>query len=42
MKAEVEFIYSNLEQGGKAARVHWRDKDRAAQKHHKLAQCDDI
>lgn len=28
VKAELEFIYSNLEQLGKAAHVHWRDKDR--------------
>lgn len=41
VKAEVDFIYSNLEQGGKAARVHWRDKDRATQRHRKLTQCDD-
>lgn len=36
VKAELEFIYSNLEQLGLAAHVHWRDKDRGTQKHHKL------
>lgn len=36
VKAEVEFKYRNLEKGGKAAHVHWKDKDRVAQKHHKL------
>jgi len=36
VKAEVEFIYSNLEHRGKVAHVHRRDKDRATQEHHKL------